>query len=373
MAQRRYYAIDHLRTGMMFVVMFGHPLLPYVTVPRSFKDPSTHFGFDVAAVFLYAFAMQAFFVTAGFAAALLLERKGSGGLWRNRFNRIFMPLLVAYLLITPLMRGAYDFSKGVVESDSISGGWTVFLAGEWIRWSKLYHLWFLLSLLLFTALAVAGLSLLRRSGMAIRVSTWLAGRLDGYGGMVILAVLASLTTIPAYILETGSGTHWSMQITLFGYFSLGWFLYSQQQVIESWTHRWRVPLITAIVVLPVCAWASRARLFDENTVDIATGILAGVTNGVLGIGMTAALIGWFYLRLDKPTNTGRVLGEASYWVYLVHFPIVVAAGGLVVVLDIPAILKYLLTLAIAIPVIALSYYVLVLGTPLRYAIVGKAR
>ncbi|MEM9690602.1 MAG: acyltransferase family protein [Pseudomonadota bacterium] len=373
MANRRYYAIDHLRTGMMFVVMFGHPLLPYVTVPRSFKDPSTHFGFDVAAIFLYAFAMQAFFVTAGFAAALLLDKKGSSGLWRNRLSRIFLPLLVAYLLITPLMRGAYDFAKAVVASNDIPAGWDVVLAGEWIRWSKLYHLWFLLSLLLFTALAVAGLALLRQTGGAGRVSAWLSQRLTDYGGMLLLALLASISTIPAYIFDTGSGTHWSMQITLFGYFALGWFLYRQQAIIESWQMRWRAPLIVALALLPICAWASRARLFDENSIDLATGMLAGVTNGLIGISMTIALLGWFHLHLDRATRTGRVLGQASYWVYLVHFPIVVAAAGLVAVYDVPAILKYLATLALAIPLIALSYTVLVLGTPLRYAIVGKSR
>jgi uncharacterized membrane protein YukC len=53
--------------------------------------------------------------------------------------------------------------------------------------------------------------------------------------------------------------------------------------------------------------------------------------------------------------------------------VVITAAGLVVVVDMPAIFKYLATLTIAIPLIALSYYVLVLGTPLKYAIVGKTR
>ena len=373
MSSRRYFAIDHLRTGMMFVVMFGHPLLPYVTVPRSFKDPSAHFGFDVVAVFLYAFAMQAFFVTAGFAAALIYERKGNKGLWQNRFSRIFMPLLIAYILITPLMRGAYEFAKGVVEFDSISAGWTVFLAGEWIRWSKLYHLWFLVSLLLFTGIAICGLWLLRRLGIAERISALLATLFNGYTGVFTLVILASLTTIPSYILETGSGTHWSMQITLLGYFVLGWFLYSQQGVIESWKNKWRLPIISSLLILPVCVWASRARLFEEDTIDITMGVLAGFTNGALGVCMTVAMIGLFHARLDKPTKAGEALGQASYWVYLIHFPIVVAAGGLVAVLDMPAVFKYLATLVIAIPIIAASYYWLVLSTPLKYAIVGKAR
>ncbi len=373
MTQRRHYAIDHLRTGMMFVVMFGHPLLPYVTVPRSFKDPSAHAAFDVMAVFLYAFAMQAFFVTAGFAAALLLQRKGSSGLWRNRLSRIFLPLLAAYIVISPLMRGAYTFAKAVVETDSISGGWVAFTAWEWVRWSKLYHLWFLLSLLLFTGLAAAGLSLMRRLSVSRRVSAWAAVQLSGYGGMLRLGVLVSLTTIPSYIVETGSGTHWSMQVTLFGYFALGWFLHGQQEIIESWRDRWRQPLVVAMLVLPVCAWASRVRLFEEGVIDVPMGILAGVTNATVGIAMTIALVGWFHARLDRPTPLGATLGRASYWVYLVHFPVVVAAGGLVAVLDASAFTKYVLTLAIAIPVIALSYYALVLGTPLRYSIGGQVR
>ncbi len=373
MTHRRYYAIDHLRTGMMFVVMFGHPLLPYVTVPRSFKDPSTHPAFDAMAIFLYAFAMQAFFVTAGFAAALLLERKGSGGLWRNRFSRIFLPLLVAYILLTPLMRGAYDFAKTVVEFESISAGWAVFAAGEWLRWSKLYHLWFLLSLLLFTGLAVTGLWLIRRFNVSERLAGWTASQLEGYGGILRLGILASLMTVPSYIVETGSGTHWSMQITLFGYFALGWFLYGEQQIIDSWRSRWRQMLMVVLVALPVCVWGSRARLFAEDSIDVSMGIVAGIANATVGLAMTVALVGWFHTRLDRPTRVGESLGRASYWVYLIHFPIVVAAGGIVVVLDAPAVVKYLATLAIAIPIIALSYYLLVLRTPLRYSIAGMAR
>ena len=63
----RYHAIDNLRAGMISVVMFGHALLPYLTVPRRFKDSQTHLGFDVVAIFL--------------------------------------PLIAAYLLISPLTPG----------------------------------------------------------------------------------------------------------------------------------------------------------------------------------------------------------------------------------------------------------------------------
>ena len=47
---QRNTAIDSLRVAMMSVVMFGHPLLPYTTVPRRFEDPQTHAAVDVLAV-----------------------------------------------------------------------------------------------------------------------------------------------------------------------------------------------------------------------------------------------------------------------------------------------------------------------------------
>ena len=371
MDRHHYYAIDHLRTCMMFVVVIGHPLLPYVTVPRPFKDPNTHVGFDVAAVFLYAFAMQAFFVTAGFAAGILMKKKGKWGLCKNRFRRILVPLTLAYLLITPLMRGAYEFAQAVVEFDAISAGWNVILSADWIRWGKLYHLWFLLSLLVFTGLAMAGLTLLHKLKAADTLSSALANSLADNSGMWLLAVIVSLTTIPSYILESGSGTHWSMQITLFGYFALGWFLHAHQDIIKSWQSQWRTPLATAIIVLPVCAWASRIRLFNEHTPDLTMGLLAGVTNGVVGITMTIALVGWFHLKLDKPTKWGEHLGRSSYWVYLIHFPIVVAVAGVVTLFDVPALVKYAATLVIAIPLIALSHYLSVCVTSLFYATLAK--
>jgi fucose 4-O-acetylase-like acetyltransferase len=136
----RYHAIDSLRAAMISVVMFGHALLPYVTVPRRFKDPATHLGFDAAAIFLYGFAMPVFFVTAGFTAALLHRRKGVRSLARSRFQTIFLPLIAAYLLLSPLTRGAYAFANEVSVSGSLQAGIDLLLRGDWIRWSKAYHL-----------------------------------------------------------------------------------------------------------------------------------------------------------------------------------------------------------------------------------------
>ena len=170
-AQTRYHTIDHLRATMISIVMFGHAIMPYMTIPRSFKDPMTHIGFDVAAVFLYAFAMPVFFVTAGFSTALVRDRKGTSLLARSHFQRIFLPLLAAYILISPLTRAAYQFARNVVLSGSLQAGLDKVLLGDWIRLGKTYHLWFLASLLLFSALAIGLRWVIVRVGIAGRIRT----------------------------------------------------------------------------------------------------------------------------------------------------------------------------------------------------------
>ena len=135
-ARVRYHAIDRLRATMISIVMFGHALLPYVTFPRDFKDPATHIGFDIVAIFLYSFAMQAFFLTAGFSSALILDRRGLVGLLKNRVVRILLPFLVAWAVLAPLTRGAYQFAREVVGSQSVQAGIDKLLELRWLDWGK---------------------------------------------------------------------------------------------------------------------------------------------------------------------------------------------------------------------------------------------
>ncbi|MEO1034113.1 MAG: acyltransferase family protein [Pseudomonadota bacterium] len=371
MSTQRFYAIDNLRTGMMFIVMFGHALLPYVTVPRSYKDPITHGSFDFVAVFLYAFAMQVFFITAGFAAAALAERRGWRGLWRNRWQRIFLPLLVAYLLLSPLTRGAYTFAKATVATNSVSGGFDVFLLGEWLRWSKLYHLWFLVSLLLFTGIAGLLIVILRdRSAAAL--AGWGRGVLASRWRALWLTLLVAVTTVPAYVYGSGVGTSAFMQLTMFVFFAFGWFLYSERALLTGLATHWRLEGVLALALVPVCTWSSRARLAAPDDADYTVGLIAGLSNAAIAGLMTFALLGFFLSRLNRATPLSIELGRASYWVYLIHLPVVVAAGAVWTSLVSPSFVKYLLTLAIAVPLIWGSYRLLIVGTPLGSVLLGSA-
>ncbi len=344
---------------MISVVMFGHALLPYLTVPRRYKDPETSVVFDVIAVFLYSFAMPVFFVTAGFAAAVLYRRRGLRGLARNRFRTIFLPLLVAYLLLSPLTRGAYAFAAEVATNGTLQAGIDRLLRGDWIRWSKAYHLWFLVSLLLYTALAVlvrrGTLRILGDRAEAFRRATRIL--FSSRWRSVLLTLIFACTLVPAFVLFDGDATTWPMQLTLFGFFVLGWLLYLHRDLLQAFRDSAWLQVAAAVAILPVVAWSTRERLFAPDEIDLWVGAIAGIGNSALGVCMTFGLLGIFQRRFDqRPSPLGQYLSEASYWIFLIHLPLLIFAAGALSATSLPAIVKYLLTLLIVVPVVFASYH-----------------
>lgn len=346
-AIKRSLALDRLRTAMMCVVMFGHAMLPYVTSPRRFKDPAATVYFDWIGIFLYSFAMPAFFVTAGFAAGSLYRNRGRHAFWQHRWWRLGVPLLVGYLVLTPLTRAAYEFAQLSAQTVSLGAGWEQVRKGDWLRWSKLYHLWFLASLILFSAMAVALRPLVSRLPR-LQFQSPLAATL-------VLFIGSSLPMSLSYISGTGQGTDAWMQSALFLYFGFGWWLCSQPMALSSLSTVTRSSLAGALLVAPVCVWATQARLHNENSADWVMGTTAGLGNAALGALATIGLIGGAHRWLQGESRFADYLGRASYWIYLVHYPVVIAVGGMFSVLNASAWVKYLLTVGVAVPIIIATF------------------
>ena len=86
------------------------------------------------------------------------------------------------------------------------------------------------------------------------------------------------------------------------------------------------------------------------------GLVAGITNSILAAFMTFGLLGIFQARSGSPSALGRYISDASYWVYLIHYPVVIAVAGMLTAAPIPAVIKYLLTLVIVVPIVLASYH-----------------
>lgn len=70
----------------------------------------------------------------------------------------------------------------------------------------------------------------------------------------------------------------------------------------------------------------------------------------------------FQRFLERDSPRGAYISQSSYWVYLVHLPIVSLAAWYLVDVDVPAVLKFLLAGAFTALVAFCSYHYLVRRT-----------
>ena len=357
------------------MVMFGHAMLPYLTVPRRFQDANASVIFDVSGLFVYSFAMQAFFLTAGFSSALVLDRRGIGGLIKNRVYRILLPFLAAFVLLSPVTRAAHLFGRETSATQSLQAGLDVLSHAHLLRWSKLYHLWFLPALLIFTAVALLAWVVLRRVGPT------LIARMDGVSRRMLasrwrvafLALAIAPGAVWAYILPDGSARTAWLGLPLLTFFLFGWLLYRYREVLPLFAAQANRLVLLAVLATPITVWASRVRLIAQGEHDAVIGVVAGLGNSVLAACMTCGLLGLFQSRLDQPSAFWRYVSDASYWIYLVHFPLVLFVAAALAVTDLPAVIKYLLTIGIVLPIVLGSYQLLVNGTRLGGILIGGRR
>lgn len=86
---------------------------------------------------------------------------------------------------------------------------------------------------------------------------------------------------------------------------------------------------------------------------------------------TFAVIGLALRFLSGQSAWRRYLADASYWLYIIHLPLVILLQGVVARYAWPAELKYLLILAIALPLMLASYQFMVRHTWLGAILNGR--
>ena len=377
----RYYAIDGLRGTMMLAVVSIHAALPYIAVLKvpTFHDTYTSPIFDLLALFVLSFALQLFLIVAGFSGALLCTKHGVRGFVRNRCQRILLPLIGAWLVLSPLTQGAYQFANAAALSHSVILGFDALRQGSWIRWNEPNHLWFLIVLLAFYLfglflrwcfLCLKESSQTKLVEMARRylISIWRPVTLT-----FIVAGVGTLSLICSYYVKSGNVVFISNHVfartflpaTLPVYFVLGWVLYSQKDLLPNlrqygWTY-----VVIGFATWPIAGWTSWASTLASPDRGPAIHFIFAYTFTFMSVCMVFGLLGLFLAYYNRPNPIIQYLSEASYWIYIVQLPLVVFIGGMLSTLALPAVLKWIATLTIAIPIFLLTYHIWI-----RFGMIG---
>jgi glucan biosynthesis protein C len=358
----RHHALDGLRAAMMFLGVVIHAACGYATLRDIwwFYDGQNSRIYDFLLLFLHTFRLPVFFVMAGFFAALLHERRGAAGALRNRAARILVPLVVAQITLYPLMR-YLDWLCVQMRNhrpDAFARAANFILSGEFLLRFFPMHLWFLEYLYLWCLLGLLLAPLLPRLDGVFRAAWRSPLRVVWFA----LPTAVTLLFHDMGLLNTPHGFMPELKIlAAYGvYFVTGWLLWWQRELLDCLRRGWWLWLALS---LPLGLW-NAAAVGKHLAWTIVTGALLA---WLLIFGLT----GLFLRHLSRPSKTLRYLSDSSYWVYLVHPPVLVVLQLLLYPLGWSAHIKFVLVLAASLPVLIASYHWLVRPTWLGAALNGR--
>ena len=378
MPSQRIYYLDNLRAMAMLLGVFLHSALAYAQPAQSVwlaTDSSASVPLDASIWFIHLFRMGLFFLLSGYFAKLVIERKGLRHFLWNRCLRIVVPFVLFYPFLLAAMAIVIVFSLSyLVEPRGLMG----FIAATVKERSGVQkreplttmHLWFLYYLMAFSAIGALLRNVKRvKLEKLFRPSKWL------FLCPLILIPGALAAGAPMPAPESFIPQGWPF--AFYGLFYVaGWQLFGREQFLDSWRpYVWHVAAICLLtfvpyyMLMPVLDLSTivAGRSLQVFWIRFVEACLTAYLSVLLTI--TSLLLGQRYLAGKNPFLS--FVADSSYWVYLLHLPIVIFLQTLLVPLSLPLWLKFsMVLLGTVIPCMA-TYVVFVRYTPLGWLLHGK--
>ena len=351
----RIFGLDAARSLLMLlgiVVHTGSFVSSYQPASESPLDNSVL----TFANLVHNFRMPAFFAVAGLFAAMLIDHRGLRGFWQQRMRRLFWPLVAASVTVIPITLASFDVSTPQKLMDA-----------------GFVHLWFIYYLLIFSGVTVLAYWLFHKTVLGQRKHELLKKFARRWFANPIILLLAAAITylLPAYFsvesggIEYSSGVFPNIYLLIFYgiFFSLGLFSYSIWQTIENKLRKfWWIYL-----VLGIAAFSIYSNLMVSNTGQSWWKFVYTISTWMLAAGFIA-----FFLRFaNKPNRFFAYFSEASYWIYIVHLPIVLAALYWLAKWQVPFFWSFVLSTLFTFGISTLSYHWLVKDTIIGKFLAGK--
>lgn len=314
---------------------------------------------------IHTFRMTLFFMLAGFFGRLALHRLGFGAFVRDRFKRIVLPLLslwfpVLMAIILVIAWNAWLNNGGVMPEPEPQPALTV-------RNFPLTHLWFLYLLTIFYAamlLLRAAFRTIDRGGRAQAALDIFVRVIGGPWAPLVLALPAMLVLMSLPVWWHWFGTP-TPDMTLipnaaacvaYGLAFLGgWALHRQPVLLSALSRRWRLNLMIALAASGTCFYQlgaiSPAAPAGDDLATWGYAYAYVTASWAWSLGLTGLALRFF----DGHSPARRYLADASYWIYIVHLPLVMAAQVLASRYHAPWWLEYPLVLAGVLAVCLLTY------------------
>jgi len=373
-AAQRWHDLDAVRAFALLSGVALHGVMSFMA-PRIWliNDPQASAAIDPLFYVIHIFRMTLFFVLAGFFARLMIQKKGVLAFAGNRLKRIALPLVVFWPLIL-----AAIIAVAVVANPPFPGAPAAPPPPALsVATFPLTHLWFLYVLLVLYAGAIA----LKLVTDLLHIGGLLGRMLDAVvGGLTRFELIGAVLAVPVAV-TFYTNAHWMMwfgiatpdtglvpnAMATAGFvtaFAFGWWLNRNPDLLDHLARRFWSYGFAAAVGTWWClhaAGTTTAVVPVDGHAHPVYAILYPATTWAWTLG----LIGAAHRFLKQEAPVLRYLADASYWIYIVHLPLVLLFQWLVMPVAIDPLAKLAVVVLGTMAVGLLSYQ---LGV--RYTFIG---
>lgn len=254
--------------------------------------------------FIHSFRMESFFVIAGFFAALMLSRYAPGKFLRRRLQRLVIPMIFCGLTWNTLLSCAGRRNWHDLSFLATPNYW---LTREWTG-----HLWFLGTLIIYVLVVYGAHKLWPRIDLMIQRRKL---SFPWFFGLVVVAQYL-ISHAGNRLPTTPWGTSWIIAdkidtLDYWTFFVAGYYLFHHQELLDELIDHKFVNVACVAVYWLAFSLVPSSRI---------GGHLVDFIGGANSLAMCGLLF-WAarrYFNAESPVI--QSLSDASYTVYLVHWP-----------------------------------------------------
>lgn len=384
----RLHALDVVRASALLLGIALHAASPYMADMGWVAQETPNEALEGVWYVVHIFRMPMFFLIAGFFGRMMIERKGVKDFIKDRSKRIVVPLLVGWPLVmlllsvffvlTSLATGV-DLQAYVADAQARAAEQAESrpkAGGDLWNWM---HLWFLYYLVLFHIGALAARAVLDgvidrggriRRGLDAVVRLVMSGI---WGPVILAAPLAAwlLYQRADWVSWVGVGPPTDVipdATALIGHglaFGLGWLLHRQPSLLLGLEKSWIAYAVLALALTVVSVRIAGLTARWEPYLEGRTLVVYAAAYTVASWCWIFAFVGAAQRFLSGPSPTWRYIADSSYWLYLMHLPLLVVPGIVFQSLGWHWSIEYGLTLAGTVALLLLSYHTMV-----RFTFIG---
>jgi glucan biosynthesis protein C len=257
--------------------------------------------------FIHSFRMQSFFLLAGFFSGMSLVKDTPEQFLRKRVYRLGIPLLFCGLLINPLLNCANLQSWSDLSLQLTSEYW---VSAKW-----LHHLWFLATLLQYVFVLFLAHCLWPRLQRSVRHHNLNLFTLCAF---VTIGFFLSIHAGHAFPVLRSEGAWFFVRPTAFLYYSIyfaaGYYLFHHQNLLQD---------LGSNVLLNVLSILGFG-LMHSSIGKIWGGVyVLQMWQGVYSLNVCGLLFWIAKEFFNKRNQLVQSFSDASYTMYLVHWPIMI--------------------------------------------------